>query len=184
MAAFAEVTRIGHGHGGTGWELGRCLWHQAKTKSGQDRNAAMREPRVDDEIFHLVAGLDPARPRRRFLWGVSRVAEPFRVVDSPPDPGDWPGRGEYYRIELKDTARVEPPYPLQEIAERERDLIMTEIGEDRVKYYLYCPRGDGFQITQGIYVTRLSSGLADAFREVVAGQKIRIAPSDRRTTRK
>lgn len=168
MAAFAEVTKTSHGHGGSGWELGRCLWHQAKTRTGQDRNAAMREPQIGDEIFHLVAGVEPTQPRRRFLWGASRVAEPYRVVDAPPNPGDWPDRGKYYRIELKGLARVEPPYPLDAIAAENRELIMREIGDERVKYYLYSPHRDGFRITQGIYVTRLSSGLVDAFRKIVA----------------
>lgn len=172
MAVFAEVTRAGHGHGGAGWELGRCLWHQTKTRSGQDRNASMREPKIGDEVFHLVSGLSAAKPRQRFLWGRSLVADPVKVVSSPPNPGDWPDRGDYYRIELSDAVRANPPAPLDAIIERERSRIMSEIGPTRIKYYLFSPHGDSFRITQGIYLTRLSDGLAAAFRDSLAQRSL------------
>lgn len=168
MAAFAEVTRTGHGHGGSGWELGKCLWHQAKTRGGQDRNAAMRQPKRGDRIFHLVAGLDPSEPRRRFLWGTSIVRDECQVTSEPPNPGDWPDRGDYYRIDLEALKKVEPPVPLDRIESSLSEVILKDLGPDRPKYYLYSPHKDAFRITQGIYLTILTPALEKAFERAVA----------------
>jgi hypothetical protein len=125
----------------------------------------MRAVKRGDEIFHLVSGLDPKNPRRRFLWGASRAAGICKTVETPPNPGDWPDRGEYYRIDLEACAQANSPIPLDDIIVQCRDLILEEIGAERPRYYLFSRWGDGFRITQGIYMTTLSKGLANAFRQ-------------------
>jgi hypothetical protein len=45
---WVEISALDHGHGGPGWELGKCLWSPAMDRQGRDRYAVVREPRHGD----------------------------------------------------------------------------------------------------------------------------------------
>jgi hypothetical protein len=128
----------------------------------------MRQPKVGDRIFHLVAGLDTANPRRRFLWGSSVVASECRVTGEPPIPGDWPARGEYYRINLNGAHKAIPPVPLDEVESSIVESILEDLGPSRPKYYLYSRHKDRFRITQGIYLTTLTPTLEREFDKALS----------------
>jgi hypothetical protein len=179
MATFAEVTLLSHGHGGPNWEIGRCLWSPASTTSGQDRYAIMREPARGDIVFHWVAGVQPSRPRRRFMWGRSRIQKPFiTTAVEPPSAGDWAGRPAYYRIELTDFQQLDPQPSMEGIEDGLSDLIMSEVLGDRPKHYPYVRYQDRFRVAQGIYLTRLSSRLAEALEDVFGGELAALPPDE------
>lgn len=167
LTTFAEVTTLAHGHGGPGWELGTCLWSPAVTSAGQDRYAIMREPVPGDTVFHWVAGIEPSRPRRRFLWGASRVAEKVKITNQePPQATPWEGRGHYYRIELSEFTPLAPPPRLDQIEQELAGTILYDLEADRPKHYPYVRYRDAFRIAQGIYLTKLSTNLAEALSSV------------------
>jgi hypothetical protein len=177
MSTFAEVTLLSHGHGGAGWEIGTCLWSPAVTSSGQDRYAIMREPARGDAVFHWVAGVQPAKPRRRFLWGRSRVARSAMTTNTePPSPGTWGGRSAYYRINLTGFEALTTPPSLDDIEDGLFDLILSEVLADRAKHYPYVRYREGFRVAQGIYLTRLSPRLAEAMEEMFGGAQAPMAP--------
>lgn len=165
--AWAEITSLEHGHGGQNWSLGQCLWSPTTAKDGSDRYSIMTNPAVGDQVFHLVSGLPGEPAKRRFLYGVSQVRRPAGVTtERPPLPGAWTQADGYFRVELKDFREFEPKLPMDEIEAGLEELILSEL-VDRPKYYPYAPYRGRFRGAQGIYLTRLSIGLTEAFHELV-----------------
>lgn len=163
-----------HGHGGPGWELGKCLWCPAATRSGQDRYALMRRPIEGDAVFHWVGGVDSSKPRQRYLLGRSTVVQHWQeTTEEPPLAGDWSGQPSYYRVNLRDFKQLEDPIRLDQIEQALFDLIMMEIGTSRSKYYPYVRYRDRFRLAQGIYLTKLSPLLGEALFEVFDGSVAR-----------
>lgn len=167
VTAFAEVTMLSHRQEGVGWEIGVCLWSPTETATGQDRYAIMREPVAGDRVFHWVAGVEASKPRRRLFWGSSRVAAAAASTQQePPNAGKWAGRSSYYRIELEDFRFNSIQPAMDEIERGLSETIFREITNDRPKHYPYVRYQDGFRIAQGIYLTKLSSRLAEVMQEL------------------
>jgi hypothetical protein len=159
-AVWAEVTSLEHGHGGPGWDLGEWLWSPSTSKDGADRYSVMRKPKPGDRVFHFVGGLSAGQPRKRFLWGRSRVkAAVETVAERPSAPGDWGATDAYYKIALEDVERLEAPPFMDEIEAKLRDVILADL-EERPKHYPYNRHGDGVRGVQGIYLSRLTPTLA------------------------
>lgn len=159
-AVWAEVTSLEHGHGGPGWELGEWLWSPSTSKDGADRYSVMRKPKPGDRVFHFVGGLTAGQPRKRFLWGRSRVkAAVETVTERPSAPGEWGAANAYYKIALEDVERLDAPPSMEEIETQLRDVILADL-EARPKHYPYNRHGDGVRGVQGIYLSRLTPALA------------------------
>jgi hypothetical protein len=79
-----DTKTAAHGHGGSGWEFGSCLWSLSSAKGGTDRYSIMRELKMDDLVIHF---------NDSDIVGWSRVAAPFQEFkEAPPNPGEWAGR--------------------------------------------------------------------------------------------
>lgn len=168
---WAEISSLEHGHGGAGWELGRWLWSPTSSTDGAARYAVMEVPVVGDLVFHFIRGIDPERPKRRVLYGFSTVAaKAYKTASKPNLSGDWGDAEAYYRIELGQFHELNTKPPMDELEVSLSDIILAEIA-DRPKYYPYAPYGSGFRMAQGIYLSRLSPTLADAFREIAEVSK-------------
>lgn len=164
--AWGEVTSLEHGHGGLGWELGRWLWSPTTSRDGAERYGIMEQPQPGDQVFHLVAGVASTEPRRRVLFGVSRVVSAAeRTSTKPPLVGAWGEAEAYFRIGLADFTELAVKPPMEEVEAELEDVILADLAE-RPKYYPYAPYRDGFRGAQGIYLTKLSRSLAEALREV------------------
>jgi len=88
----------------------------------------MNEPVIGDQVFHLVSGLKGEPPKRRFLYGVSRVRQPTATTsDRPPLPGAWAQADAYFRIELSEFREFHPKLPMEEIKEGLKELILSEL---------------------------------------------------------
>ena len=157
---WAEITKLSHGHGGPGWELGTCLWSPAKSKNNADRYALMRQVAAGDRVYHLVGGVPGKPPGDRFFWGASVVASPAEVVrNAPPQPGDWAGRPAYYRVDLRNFTAMRSPLPLHQLQEEIRELLLDEVRRDRAAHYPFATYGEGFRTAQGMYLTKPSPRL-------------------------
>jgi HNH endonuclease len=164
--AWAEITSLEHGHGGSGWELGRWLWSPTTSKDGADRYGIMQQPTPGERVFHLVSGVSAADPRRRVLFGVSQVSAAAEVtVTKPPLPGVWANAEAYFRIALAHFEELSVKLPMDELEEDLSEVILADLAA-RPKYYPYAPYRDGFRGSQGIYLTKLSPALAQALREI------------------
>jgi hypothetical protein len=152
-----------HGHGGPGWEFGKCLWSPSSYASGSDHYAIMREPNIDDLVIHINEGR---------LVGYSYVSAPYQEhTDPPPMPGPWGGRKSYYRIDLKDFQEFPQQIPLAAFIDRYRLAIETELRDDSPKRYPFILYGEQKELrhAQGAYLTRCTPKLYELIRSAVLG---------------
>lgn len=164
-AVFVEITALDHGHGGPGWELGRCMWSPTENKAGHDRYALMREPAPGDLVLHLVAGV-PGFPRSaRFFLGWSHVAQRVRTVKKePPKPGQWRGMSPFYRVDLKGYTQCARRVDLSAFLKERASILRPELERSPPDYAL-APYGRGsMRCATGLYLRR--AGLV-LFRELL-----------------
>jgi hypothetical protein len=164
---WVEISALSHGHGGSGWELGVCLWSPAKDRRESKRYEVMREPSPGDVVYHLIT-VDAGRA----LVGISEVsANVQRVTHPPPEPGVWAGFSEYYRIPLKNFSRLNHQPLLREIEDDNLDSIRQDIVPNRPKYHPYATYGSGVRIAQGLYLAKLTNRIVEIF-DIYAGRLI------------
>jgi len=133
---FIEMTKSSHGHGGAGWEFGKCLWSPTRNIRGADTYALMREPEKGDLIFHVYEDYWDSKIIESRLCGSSTVKSPYgKIKEEPPMPGSWGGRGEYYRIDLQDYEMFEYPITFSELIRNYEDNIRKEIVENNPRFY-------------------------------------------------
>jgi len=152
-----------HGHGGPGWEFGSCLWSPTTYKGGSDNYALMRQPVVDDLVIHINDGV---------FIGWSYVAAPYIVVtEGPPSPGQWAGRPEYYRIDLKGYREFPKPITFSEFVSRNHAALEQELKTDPPRRYPFILYG-GKEVrhAQGVYLGRSTPTLYRLLRSSVFGE--------------
>ena len=155
-----DTKTAAHGHGGSGWDFGSCLWSPSSSKSGTDRYSTMRELKTDDLVIHVNDG---------DLVGWSQVAAPFQEVkDAPPNPGEWAGRASYYRISLKDYRQFPTSMPVAEFLVRNHIAILEELQIEVPKRYPFIRYNDTIRPAQGAYLTRCTTKLYDLIRNQVS----------------
>lgn len=114
---FIEMTN--NIHGGTGWELGRCLWSPEKSKDDKDRWKVMRDLQVNDLVIHSVK-----TSKGHMVMGSSKVEDTYKVKhQEPPRARQWSGYGTYYRVDLKDFQELEEPMYLQDFLDKHRSIL-------------------------------------------------------------
>jgi hypothetical protein len=95
---WVEKTKASHGHGGKGWEFGTCLWSPTTDKLGKRIYKNMLIARPDELVLHFYEDAPFGRELDHYFCGVSVVDAAATIREAPPQPGDWAGRGEYYRV--------------------------------------------------------------------------------------
>lgn len=163
---WAEVTSLEHGHGGSGWGVGTCLWSPTKSRDGAARYEVMRSPRPRDRVLHLVSGYIRETPKKRFLYGSSIVEAAAQIVTSePPSAGNWKGAGSYYRIDLTAFRELDTKHDMDVVESSMGEVILSDI-QDRPKYYPYVPYRDGYRGAQGLYLAKLTHSLSSALLDL------------------
>jgi hypothetical protein len=150
-----------HGHGGTGWEFGSCLWSPSTAEGGSDYYSLMREPQDDDVVIHINDG---------HFVGWSLVASPSQeLTEGPPNPAQWAGRSSYYRIDLKEYWEF-PNHPsISEFLDRNREEIADELRSDGPKRYPFILYNGEVRRAQGAYLTRCTPRLYALIRSAAYG---------------
>ncbi len=162
---WVEISALAHGHGGSGWELGICLWSPTADRRDSKRYEIMREPAPGDVVYHLITV-----EGGRALVGVSEVSEGAqRVLDPPPEPGVWANFSAYYRIPLQKYSKLAYQPMLREIEDDNLDGIRQDIFPNRPKHHPYATYGAGIRIAQGLYLGKLTNRLVEIF-EVYTGR--------------
>lgn len=90
-------------HGGSGWDIGDCLWSPTKNRAGAKHYEVMLEPKPGDTVFHLYETTWEDGKKEKRLCGRSVVAGKAEITeDEPPETVAWAKMGPYYRIALRD----------------------------------------------------------------------------------
>lgn len=105
---------------------------------------------------------------RSYLCGYSFVAQPVALrTDQPPSAGDWSGRGEYYRISLRDYTEIASPLDFRVFAVNYAEKLRDEIEHYLPKFYPFTISGCIVRLNQGMYLTQVTgllyATLLDAF---------------------
>jgi hypothetical protein len=152
---WVEITKNEHQHGGIGWEFGACLWNPVRNESGNDSYRIMREPAPGDEVFHFYEHKWPDRVLELRFCGWSRVVAKAEVRESPPVPGDWAGRSDYYRIDLKDFTWARKPVGISRFLKDYAEALKPDL-LNKPKFYPFYEYGKGgpLRLVQGGYLTR------------------------------
>jgi hypothetical protein len=129
---FIETTEMSHGHGGSGWEFGTCLWSPTLNRAGHDAYVLMRAPVANDLVLHILKDHKGGDQQSTHIVGHSFIGSPAKTVNTaPPSPGLWAGMTGYYRIELRDYMQFEPTIPLGALLQDFEVEIRTEIESAR-----------------------------------------------------
>jgi hypothetical protein len=162
LPSFSDFKRIwveistDPAHGGAGWGYGECLWVPVTNRSGARRYQVMEQPSRRDAVLHFRR--EPGA--ETLLAGWSQVMEPARIVEqSPPEPGEWGGRDQYYRIELGGYSPIEPTVSLATLLDDYADQIRDEIETEHPFFYPFTKHGDGLRTVQGIYLAECTRRL-------------------------
>lgn len=171
---FVEITKSEHNHGGKGWEFGTCLWSPEKNKVGADRYSLMRKPQKGDLVLHFY---DDKWSNNRYemrLCGFSLVKQPVNITEKePPSPGNWGGRGKYYRIELRDYTSFKNPLPLATLISEYKEELRQELTENQPYFYPFNTYGDTIQTVQGIYLAQVTERLFEIISKALGIEAVK-----------
>jgi hypothetical protein len=157
---WVEITKSEHGHGGTGWEFGTCLWSPSRNRSGHDRYSLMRQPKKGDLVLHFYNNSWPDGLLETRLCARSIIKkECYEVLAEPPSPGIWQGMSPYYRIDLNDFLWLDSTLSLGTLIQYYGDEIRREIIERRPLFYPFNTHGNSIHTVQGIYLAHCTTYL-------------------------
>lgn len=152
---FIETTEMSHGHGGPGWEFGKCLWSPRRNRLGHDAYVLMRAPVPNDLVLHILKGHTEGGDQSTHIVGHSFIRSPVKTINTaPPSPGTWGGMKQYYRIELRDYVPFKPSIPLSTLLQDFEVEIRTEIQGAHPRYYPFTVNAGILRLNQGQYLTR------------------------------
>ena len=168
-AVFVEVTKTEHGHGGSGWEFGNCLWSPSRNKAGHDLYHLMREAKAGDLVLHILEDWEPVGGREHRFVGRSFVqSEHESRNDEPPMPGDWAGQAPYYRIALRDYAAFPEAISLTALYGLYEDELRSELATKPALYpFILYDSGRTIQLRQGGYINVCTPALFDLVRQAI-----------------
>jgi predicted restriction endonuclease len=154
---YFEITNLIHG--GTGWELGDCLWSPKYNSLGGKSWKLMENVQINDIIIHLVK----LRNNQYHFYGFSQVISTLEeTTEEPPIPSTWKNKGIYQRISLINFSKIENPYPISKIFGQYEYRLKELINSDERFYSL---SKDKLTVSQK-YFTKCSLKLYEIFNEV------------------
>jgi len=177
---YLETTKSEHDHGGEGWEFGTCLWSPKRNASGSRIYKLMNEPRPNDLILHNNKVPVKGSKARSQLCGFSQVATKVEVRDdSPPSPGIWANRQEYYRIELKNYTKIVQPLDIGLFTLNYSAHIRDDFVHNRPMYYPYSISDGEIRLNQGMYISRITSNLYSLFQNALLVENSELSDDDK-----
>ena len=181
---WVESTERANKEPGSPYDLGKVLWSPTRYGDGKDRYAIMRQPRPSDEVLHFVTDKWSDGITDKRIAGISAVAGTVEETgEEPPRAGQWAGRSSYYRIALTDYLPLQPVLPVRELEHAYTNEIVSEIIDDRPRYYPFSRYREGVRLAQGAYLSRATPRLVQLVLsamgiEASAGLSAAPAPED------
>jgi 5-methylcytosine-specific restriction endonuclease McrA len=156
-AVWVEKTKSSHEHGGEGWEFGSCLWSPSADAVGHKIYEDMKAIQVGDLVLHFYEDNWFGGENTYHFCGCSTAsAKCLERSDEPPQPGEWAGRGKYFRVELQNFTPLEQTIPIREFIDQNRNALVASIKEASGPFILYR---DEPRLAQGKYLSSCSASL-------------------------
>jgi len=139
-------------HGGPGWEYGQWLWSPTKDKKGKKIYEIMKQVNIDDVVVHFARD----KNGKMYVDGESQVADKVVVVSTPPpQPGNWAGRSDYYKIKLKNFTK----YTGTKRREVKSFIVQNSnlIANESTKIQKFYPVDKNNKLNQGKYLCEITA---------------------------
>jgi 5-methylcytosine-specific restriction endonuclease McrA len=165
-AVWVEKTKSSHGHGGKGWEFGTCLWSPTKDNSGKRIYKNMLAANRGDAVLHFYEDAPFGNELDHYFCGLSVVDAAVTVREEPSMPGNWAGRGEYYRVELRGFSSIQDPLPISQfVRDHEPELIEAVTSQNDPPFIVY---NGHIRLAQGKYLSHCGGPLYQLLSDAVA----------------
>ena len=179
---WVEKTKSSHGHGGKGWEFGTCLWSPTTDKSGKRIYKNMLAAQPGDLVVHFYEDAPFGNELDHYLCGLSLIDDAATIREEPQLPGEWAGRGKYYRIGLRDFKSIQDPLAIRQfVRDHEPEIIEAITGQDDPPFILY---NGHIRLAQGKYLSHCGGPLYHLLSEAVAEPILVQASSGKATNSK
>jgi len=156
-AVWIEKTKSSHGHGGVGWEFGTCLWSPTAGKTGHNIYKNMDRAKKGDLVLHFYEDAPFGKMVDHYFCGVSTVSDSAQVVATePPSPGEWAGRGSYFRVNLEGFMPFTDPLPIGTFIAKNGPALVNDQPGEEPSFVLY--QGT-VRLAQGKYLAQCSAHL-------------------------
>jgi len=156
-SVWIEKTKSSHGHGGAGWEFGTCLWSPTVGKTGHNIYKNMERAKKGDLVLHFYEDTPFGKVEDHYFCGLSAVSSPAEVITTePPRPGDWAGRGSYFRIGLDGFMPFSDPLPITDFIAKNGSALLTDQPGEEPSFVLYQ---DTVRLAQGKYLAQCPAHL-------------------------
>jgi hypothetical protein len=133
---WVEKTKSSHGHGGTGWEFGTCLWSPTTDKSGKHIYKNMTAAQDGDLVLHFYKDAPYGKQTDHYFCGISAVDGVVEIRnEQPPLPGEWAGQSQYYRLSLRNFSPLADALPLRKFVQQYDKLACTRFRRHRVRCF-------------------------------------------------
>lgn len=134
-----------------------------------------------DLVLHFYEDTPFGNELDHYLCGLSVVDGAAAIREEPPRPGDWAGRGEYYRVDLRDFKAIADPQPLRQfVRDHEAEILEAIKSQDDPPFVVY--KGH-VRLAQGKYISRCGGALYQFLSKAVA-EPISLSVGDETTTSK
>ena len=173
MTIWIETVRERHDlrkDGRQEWAYGKLLWSPTTNKSGSRIYELMKEPAKGERVLYFfeTSGV-------RYYHAHSKIKKSCEVSYEVPDnPGKWGWAKEFYRVEIKDFAKIENPINITEFTQDYDIPLRHEIHQDSPPNYPFQIKRNkdpkwkvDSQVTlkQGKYLTVCSNKLFTLLQE-------------------
>ncbi len=179
--AYLETTQSEHEHGGEGWEFGTCLWSPLKNAGGANSYRILTEPKEGDLVLHNYNYSPDGKSSKQYICGKSIISIPAYIVNNePPKAGRWIGRGQYYRIDLKDFTYFDNPLESKIISMNYAEQFREEIELSSPLFYPFAIREGVVRFNQGMYLTKLTPKVLNLFSEILGIENRDLSASEKK----
>jgi hypothetical protein len=120
------------------------------SKTGQRIYKNMQRASQGNLVLHFYKDMPFGRDEDYYFCGISTVAAEAKILTTePPQPGDWAGRGRYFRIDVEHFSAFTDPLSMSDFIERKGPLIFEGPAGGELSFVL----NDGkVRLAQGKYL--------------------------------
>jgi len=164
-----EKTKSSHGHGGSGWEFGTCLWSPTTDKSGKHIYKNMRAAQDGDLVLHFYEDAPYGKQTDHYFCGISAVAGAVEIRnDQPPLPGEWAGQSQYYRLVLRGFSPLTEALPLRKFVQQYDAQIAATLKKQTDQPFINY--NGNVRLAQGKYLSRCGRELYELLSNAINEQ--------------
>jgi hypothetical protein len=140
----------------------------------------MEEPAPGDLVLHNYRYAPQGLRLGSYLCGTSTIDTAARTVqDEPPEPGNWRGRGEYYRIDLRNFQWLTEPLDFKVFSRNYAEQLREEIEYHDPGFFPFTINAGRVRPNQGMYLTRVPRVLYDLLGEALGVEEAPVSAEEK-----